>query len=272
MCCMLHLKAPVSQYQTSPVHSVTLDTDIHLVERRLSELSLSCLAVVNHAHLVGVVSRTDLLRVGRIAALSRESRSDSAAVEQQAGPALTLPHVPVREIMRSPAFYVQPSDPLANAAKLMMQHHIHRVFVVEHEHLVGVLSTRDLMRAVRDARVTQDVATLMSSPVLTVSTDAPVAAAIDQLAQAHVRGLVVVENEWPVGLFTQAEALAARSQPATTPVEEVMSYALLCLPPQTPAHRAAAAMNETRARRVVVVEHREVQGMVTGMDLAALVL
>ena len=78
MCCMLHLKAPVSQYQTSPVHSVTLDTDIHLVERRLSELSLSCLAVVNHAHLVGVVSRTDLLRVGRIAAHDRESRSGSA--------------------------------------------------------------------------------------------------------------------------------------------------------------------------------------------------
>lgn len=264
---MLHLNVPVSHYLVSPVQTISLYDDLHTAAQRMAELSLSSLAVVDGTLLVGAVSRTDLLRAGRVGSM--------AARGEGRGAVLALPQVQVREVMRAPAITVSRTDSLATAARLMMQHHVHRVFVLEKQHLVGVVSTRDLMRAVRDARsdprLGRDIGSLMSTPVLTVDADAPVSQAIDLLAQAHVRGLVVVENRWPVGLFTQAEALAAREEAPVTPVESVMSYALLCLPPQTPAHRAAGAMHDTRARRVVVVEQREARGVLTGIDLAALI-
>jgi hypothetical protein len=46
-----------------------------------------------------------------------------------------------------------------------------------------------------------------------------------RLEKAHVIGRVVVEDDWPVGLFTQREALDARDRERNTPVEEVMSAA-----------------------------------------------
>ena len=86
-----------------------------------------------------------------------------------------------------------------------------------------------------------------------------------------MRGVVVLEEEWPVGVFTQSEALAAAHLDPSTPVEEVMSCALLCLPIGMPIHRAAAFAVETRARRVLAVEARDLRGILSGLDMARVV-
>ncbi len=242
---------------TSPAQAISGDADLAEAELRLRQLAISCLAVREGDRLVGVISRTDLLRVG------------TWAGKDHHGP-LTLPKTPVREIMHKDPITVSPQSPIADAARLMVQHHVHRVFVVEAAHLVGVLSTRDILLSVRDARIDRSIGSFMSTPVLTVPADAPLSQAVDLLSQAHVHGVVVVAGEWPVGLFTQAEALLALGRSDEVPVEEVMSYALLCLPPEMPAHRAAAHMAATRARRVVVVSQRQPVGVLTGVDMAFL--
>ncbi len=56
--------------------------------------------------------------------------------------------------------------------------------------------------------------------------------------------------------------------PRDTPVEDVMSSAMLCLPSDTLTHRAAAHAAATRARRVVVTDKREMVGIMTGIDFA----
>lgn len=258
---MVHLNAPVVRYMSSPAHTLPADADLQEAERRLAALGISSLPVVIGNQLVGVISRTDLLRVGRMHATEGSRRS-----------LLKLPHQGVREVMKQDPICVLDTEPVSAAARLIVQHHVHRVFVVDGTNLLGVLSTRDVMHAVKDARVERSISSLMSSPVLTVDADAPVAQAVDLLAQAHIHGLVVVDGSWPVGLFTQIEALEARDQADNTTVEEVMSYALLCLPPQTQAYRAAAQMAQTHARRVVVVDHRQVLGILTGIDMAALAI
>ena len=106
----------------------------------------------------------------------------------------------------------------------------------------------------------------MSTPVLSVQYDETVGQAIDLFRNAHVSGLVVQEGEWPVGLFTQREALEARVMLPTTPVEEVMTASLVCLQHDTPLHRAAALAIATRARRVLALDGRHVVGLLTGLD------
>ena len=81
-------------------------------------------------------------------------------------------------------------------------------------------------------------------------------------------GIVVTENNWPVGVFTQVESLLAASLPRDTPVEEVLSPAMLCMGADTPLHRAAAQAAATRARRVIVTEGRDMVGIITGLDFA----
>ncbi len=110
---------------------------------------------------------------------------------------------------------------------------IHRVYVTPNDRIAGVLSTRDLMLLIRDNRAASPISEWMSSPTYTVRADEPVSLATERLEKAHVSGLVVMDEGWPLGVFTQVEALEARGEPRETPIDALMSPALLCLPKDT---------------------------------------
>ncbi len=86
--------------------------------------------------LVGVLSQTDLLR----------ARSTEFLWAN-------WPGLAVRHLMTSPALTIHRSTPLADAARKMERHHVHRLVVVadDDECLpIGVLSTTDLVRAMAE--------------------------------------------------------------------------------------------------------------------------
>lgn len=207
---------------------------------RAREIS-SLLVVDEGGKGVGVVSRTDLLH----------GSGDT-----------------VRERMTVGVITVDAEDSVAIAARAMSARGIHRVYVLEGGLPVGVFSTREILMAVRDAKEVTPLASLMSSPVRTVAFDASVGEATELLGEGPIGALVVIENEHPIGLFTQREALAARWVASTTTVETIMTPALLCLRPSVPAHRAAAFTVSTRARRIVVVQDHAMKGIVSGLDFA----
>lgn len=246
---------PAGDWSTRPVHSVRDRTSIAATSAAMRLHGRSSLAVVDdHGQAVGVVTRTDLLRV---------ARADGALVAPS--------DRTVREAMSSPVITVQPDEDLAAAARRMVERRVHRLFSLNEGAPDGVIGTLELMRAVAGARVGGAIATLMRAPVITVSVDEPIARAVEHLAEAAVSGLVVVDDDWPVGLFTQREALEAADLSPAAPVEEAMSPALLCLDVGTPVHRAAAQASATRGRRILAVEGRRVRGILTGLDFARLV-
>ncbi len=259
------LQSPVATHMTSPVFSVRGDDELAEAERLMAELDVSALPVVQGVHaranrLSGVISRTDLLRAGRVR-VSGERREH----------VLSLPKARVREFMTSTVEVVRPDVRLADAARRMVRQHLHRLFVSENDHLAGVVTTREMMRAVREARVRAPMSELMTKSVVCVKASDPLSLAVDRLAAAHVTGLVVVEDAWPVGLFGQAEALAARDAPPDYTVEEWMDPRFLSLPAETPIHRVAAQALATGARRVLAVGDEGVRGIVSGMDFTDLV-
>jgi CBS domain-containing protein len=153
----------------------------------------------------------------------------------------------------------------------MCEHRVHRLFVIDGGQLVGVVSTLDLMTAVGEARVSGPISDIMSSPVFSVKAQQPISAAIERLEHARVSGLVVVDEDWPVGVFTQLEALQARDLPRDTRVDEVFDPSMLCLPAETKLYRAAAQARRLAARRIIVCRGPEAAGIVTGFDFAKLV-
>ena len=56
----------------------------------------------------------------------------------------------VDEIMSRPLVMLAPTDDVLQAATIMEEKSIHRVIVVEHGELVGIVSTLDIVRAVAE--------------------------------------------------------------------------------------------------------------------------
>jgi len=245
-------------WMTEPVETVRPSASLAEVNARLAQLNISSLVVVNAKNVpLGVVSRTDLLRVGR-----------RRAGDTLKGPLLDFHNSPVSEVMTDRVVCVEPDDSITLAAQGMLDHNYHRVFITEDAKVVGVLSTRDLMAVIVRQRDESMVAQHMSSTIVTVNATDSVLRATELLEDAHIGGVIVVEDEWPVGMFTQVEALRSADVPRDTPVEEVMDMSFVCVPAGMRMHRAAKRSIHLGTRRVIVINKEDAVGILTGLDFA----
>jgi signal-transduction protein with cAMP-binding, CBS, and nucleotidyltransferase domain len=255
---MASFSIPASLYMTHPVHRIAPSAHLSEAERTMRERNVSALVVAEpDGPLLGLVRRADLLRIGRREGGRRPEDAN-----------LTLPERPVSDEMSTDVIRVAPDTELEEVARRLVRGRTHRAVVVEGDRPVGIVTTRDLMRALDEKRLGVPVEAFMSSPVFTIRAEEPVSLAVERLERARVTGLVVVENGWPVGIFTEVEALESRDHPRSTPVEEVMSPRILALRSDTRLHRAAAQAAATRVRRVVVQDDGQLRGILTGLDFA----
>jgi CBS domain-containing protein len=251
----------VRDYMTPSVLSVTEETPLTEVLLTLQAKDVSCLVVTRASgEPVGVVSLSDLMRVSQL-------------VDGRRGDPLQIlpPELCAKDVMNTPLVTIDDDAMVSEAASKMLTEKIHRVFVRRNERLVGVFSTRDAMRVVMFRHLETPLRELMTTPVATVAIGDSIAESIAKLDRANVRGLVVVDGTTPVGLFTQFEAIRARALSEDlrkNPVEEVMSYETISLDLETPIHRAAGHALAMRVRRIIAVEGRALRGVLTGYDIA----
>ncbi len=250
----------VSAYMTANIISVERATPLRDVAKLLGRNLVSAVPVCEDGAVLGVISRTDLIREGLMHTGARQGSTSIAFPAKEA-----------EELMSPRPLVVASGTKLRDAAALMYERKIHRVFVVDGAYLTGVLSSHDLARAVRDARVEQPLSSLMSAPLVTVDSHEPISSATEKLTSSHVSGLVVLEEGWPVGMFTQVEVLAARDLPRGTRVDEVLDPSMVCLPDELPLHRAAATAFELGARRIIACRQHDAVGIVSGMDFVRVV-
>ena len=172
--------APVRDSMSSGLVSVRPTTPLTEVLRTLERHNVSCVAVTaDGGEPLGVVSTTDLARVAKfdpsIAAMPLQLPSSHTA----------------RDLMRAPLITVDEDDSVHAAADRMIRNRIHRVFVTARGKVVGVLSTRDVMRAVLAARLTTPLSTVMTTPVETVD--------LGESIEAALVSTVPGERNWAVG-------------------------------------------------------------------------
>lgn len=248
----------VADYMIHEPATVQLDTPITEIAALLDARRISGVPVVDNAHhVIGVVSRTDLITLG---ALQSGRRPTS--------PAMPLPPRSARDVMTRSPVTVSVHATLREAARVMATHAIHRVFVLDQQVLVGVIGAVDIATAVHDAKIGSELSAIMTSPVVTVAPRAPLGSAVDLLDRLRVSALIVVEDDTPIGLFTQTEALAGRDLPRDTPIETLYERELVCLPASTPMWIAAGHVARLDMRRVVVCKRTEAIGLVAALDFA----
>ena len=107
--------------------------------------------------LVGVVSLTDVARAaGRLGSgwfepLSVYHHDSKLSIDELTS--LTFESaetITVRDIMTSVVFEVDAGCTVSQVAETLLRGRIHRVFVVEHDKVVGVISALDLLRVLSD--------------------------------------------------------------------------------------------------------------------------
>lgn len=259
LCCsMPNFAEPVSIFMSTPVYSIAEDANLHEAEEAMRNHGVSSLAVLGaDGSLAGVISHTDLLGSGL---RNAGSRQDSALLESTGN---------VATIMTPKVLTVDIESSIADAAARMVEARVHRVFVTARGDVAGVISTWDIMAAVEAVRVAKPASEFMSTPVFTVRASETIALATERLGKAHVTGLLVVDDsEWPVGVFSQREALEAGDSPRSATVESAMNAAVLTLPDRTAIHNVARQARAMNARRVAVMNRHELVGIMTGVDFA----
>lgn len=143
----------------------TVDPEMTLadLERTLLAQRISGAPVLARGQLVGIVSRSDIVRqlsVERTLADVADDyyRDASAFVEKPVRAASEsvanrLANLRVEDVMIRNLITVPPDAPLEVVAREMVERRIHRLLVTEGETLVGIISTVDLIRLLADGRL-----------------------------------------------------------------------------------------------------------------------
>jgi len=157
------------QVMARDVYSVPSTMSLVELERTLIEHRFGGVPVVDDGRLVGVISRSDLVKhltadqaaesvdtdyfwdMGGTTKLDDDVRgratADRSVVEAM------LADLVVADLMVRDVIQVSPAAPVSEIAALMVSRRIHRVLVVEGASVCGVVTTMDLARLFADGRV-----------------------------------------------------------------------------------------------------------------------
>jgi CBS domain-containing protein len=110
----------------------------------------------------------------------------------------------LRDIMSAKVEYVTPQDSVYEVANKMKQSNIGMVPVIENGVLKGIVTDRDLViRGIADKLPNSNtVSEIMSTNLVTGTSDMSVDEAAQLMAQAQVRRLPVLENNQVVGVVS----------------------------------------------------------------------
>jgi CBS domain-containing protein len=171
----------------------------------------------------------------------------------------------VRDIMQSDVVTVTTDATARDVARILADEQISGVPVLDGaEQLVGVVSSTDLVRlAAEDADVQ-----LVTSALRLGEREAPGGEALDETEEAP--------EEDPYGFFLPEDspltdrgllAELPESRLDTTQVEEIMTPVSFTVEPGTPVTDLCEFLVRGRIHRAVVVENRQLAGIVTSADV-----
>ena len=152
----------VSDVMSSEVLSATVDWSLDRLAEYLIDNSISGAPVTDtDGELVGVVSMTDIVRQSGIAGNNPASEAAHDVYRYELEHHLSQEEirlfdtqyespVEVRDIMTPMIFKVAEADSIKEVAETMLKGNIHRVFVTRDGKLIGVVTTMDMLKVIRD--------------------------------------------------------------------------------------------------------------------------
>lgn len=131
----------VAELMRHPVQSVAPDQTVEELVRAMADAHVSGLPVVDRSgRVLGVVTATDVLQA-------------AAEKEDERARANLFTHTTAADLMTRTVLTIEPDADVRHAAQQMLYTEVRRLFVVEKDRLVGVISQTDIAQAMGTGRL-----------------------------------------------------------------------------------------------------------------------
>ena len=188
----------VSSVMVKDIISVPQSMRLAEVANIMLENGIGSVPVMEDGKMVGIVSKADFITL----AIDGEYEK-----------------ICTKEIMTKDVISVSPSERLVHARRVSIDNKVGRLPVMDDEELVGMITSKDLMRAFIDFRKNVPekyqksqikevlIEYIMSTNPRVVSKDTPISEVSKIMMETGFNGLPVVENDKVIGIITQTDIL-----------------------------------------------------------------
>jgi CBS domain-containing protein len=140
---------PVSSFMTSNVKTETEDQNIHAICKTMNENNIGSIIIM-----------TDLNSTSQRAVGIVTERRYCTHIRTTPTHFITMP---IKELMSKPLITLSPNSSVKDAIQTMQQNNIRRIPIVEKGNMLGIVTDKDIFRALMHNRVSLDSITSDSS-------------------------------------------------------------------------------------------------------------
>lgn len=120
---------------------------------------------------------------------------------------ISLPKKPVKEYVKKRLIYVTPEETLPEILSKMLEHRVNCLPVIKENQVFGVVTYRNIARAVLKNRMDAKAEEIMYRKVITIDANANLAEAIKLMNKYRISGLVVMDGDRPIGVLMRSDVL-----------------------------------------------------------------
>ena len=269
----------VKAWMSSPVVTVTPDTNLTDARSLIAEKKIRALPVMKDDQLVGIITKRGLLRLD-LSILGSGSWHTNADLEDEK----------VGDVMTRKPLTILAEFSVPKAARVMLENKITALPVMEKGKLVGILTNTDVLKflisAYPELKKPVLVQNCMTDEVVTVERYTSLLEAHRLMGTKRNGSLPVMENNKLIGLVTRTDLmssdpsrLASRNNQElslkilTQDVEKVMTKPVSTIGKDKEVIEAARLMVENKIHVLPVLdEKKELIGIITESDLFLMVI
>ncbi|MDM7912657.1 MAG: CBS domain-containing protein [Methanotrichaceae archaeon] len=275
----------VKDYMSSPIYVIEKNEPIQRARNLMFKYGIGRLPVMDNSKLVGIVTKYDIT-----------NRLNQAAPEWRRRP---IDKVPIQVVMTEKPITIYPDATMSQAAELMVENGISGLPVERDGKIVGMITSRDMIRYFADQDIKAKVGDLMNKEVVTVHRHHTITHVLDEMnLHGASRVLVYEDNMSPVGIITRSgltfsemmgpkdemetknikmtrkESTAGRKQyryirEVPFVAEDIMTSPIITINPEIKAVDAAKTLAEKQIIGMPVVEGNDIVGYFSADEITA---
>ena len=179
--------------------------------------------------------------------------------------------LPISDVMVKDVATMSVNETVFSAAKNMFEKRVSCIIVLDGDKVAGILTETDFLKriAAKKREIAHvKIARLMTSPVISISPDTSVLQAGTIAEENHVKKLPVIDNGKLVGIITQTDLVRVLTYYGMwRDIEEIMTPDVVTIQSEATVVQAAEAMTNNNISCIVVLNDKQVTGVLTERDI-----
>jgi len=185
---------------------------------------------------------------------------------------LKLKNYAINQIIKR-AITVSPKTTLLDARSMLLRHRISRLVVIENEKPVGIITEKDLVKAIYriDNKIIENVrvSEIITKRLLTITEDATLYDCAKMMLNNKISSVVILKKDGSLsGIITKTDLISVFLTQAGEPlkISKIMTRPVITVKPADSLLYVESMLIKNRISRIVVVRNRKPVGIITHRD------